>query len=342
MPSLDIFNADAFNVLSLTDSINRVPFVPGRAGQLINWQEQGVSTTQVMIEEIEGTLKLLNPTPRGGPGETTAKDKRRVRSLVIPHYQHDDAIYADEVQNVRAFGSENALRTVQSMVDQRLAEHAGWKLDPTLEYQRVGAVKGIILNGNGTELYNLFDEFGVTQETEYNLDLANAADGALREQCAKIVRKMADNLGGTPIVGVHAFAGDQLFDDLLKAPEVRESYVGTPMAQVLRDGYVYPNGTHVYGAFEFGGIVWENYRGKVGSLNFVHPDKAHIFPMGAPGLWRTVYAPADYEDTVNTPGLPRYSRQYAMPNGKGRHLESQINALNYCTRPTALLQARRA
>ena len=51
---LDVFNNDAFSVLSLTDAINRQPFVPGRAGTVIDWAEAGVTTLDVMLEEIAG------------------------------------------------------------------------------------------------------------------------------------------------------------------------------------------------------------------------------------------------------------------------------------------------
>jgi hypothetical protein len=49
-----------------------------------------------------------------------------------------------------------------------------------------------------------------------------------------------------------------------------------------------------------------------------------------------VFAPADYVETVNTMGKPRYVKQYTMQNDKGIHLDTQMNALNFCTRPLAL------
>ena len=70
MDVMDIFRQDPFSVISMTAAINHQPFVPGRAGMLIPWMEEPVATTTIMIEEIEGQLKLVNPTPRGGPGET--------------------------------------------------------------------------------------------------------------------------------------------------------------------------------------------------------------------------------------------------------------------------------
>jgi hypothetical protein len=56
MPALDIFGSSAFTMVALTDAINKMPYVPGRIGQLGLFREQGVSTTSVMIEEREGTV----------------------------------------------------------------------------------------------------------------------------------------------------------------------------------------------------------------------------------------------------------------------------------------------
>ena len=345
MPTLDVFKTDPFGLTSLVDSVNNMPFVPGRAGQALNWNETGVNTLTVMIESKDGVLKILNPSARGGGGETNEKTNRTARSLTIPHYQHDGALRADEVQGVRAFGSESEADSVLGILNERLQEGIMYVLDPTLEYQRLGAVKGVILNQDGTTLYDLFSEFDVTQEAEINFDLAAAspASGVLREACANAVKLIADNLGGMAFSGVHAFCGYAFFNALLKHKEVVESYKGTDMAKVLRDGYILPNsnGNKIYGVFEFGGIVWECYRGKNGSADMVDTDKCHIFPLGVPGLFKTVFAPADYIETVNTRGLPRYAKQWEAPNGKQINYEVQTNPLSYCTRPKALLKGKR-
>lgn len=332
MPALNVFDQDAFGVLSMTDAINKAPFVPGRAGQVIDWRENGVTTTSIMIEEVAGQLVLINPTSRGGPGEAVAKELRNARILRIPHYQIDDFINADEVQNVRAFGSETDVQTVQGQVSQRLADHAALRLDPTLEYQRIGAVKGIILNANGNTLYNLFTEFGVAAPSDQAFVLhPTTSNGAVRTKCSAVVRLIASAMGGVPFSGVNAFVGDNFWDALIAAKEVRETYLNQMEASSLR-------GQSAYQSFDYGGIRWENYRGSVGATSFIDPDQARFFATGAPGLWRTVYAPADYEDTVNTVGLPRYARQWPAQNGKGRHIEAQMNALNYCTRPATLIK----
>jgi hypothetical protein len=308
---------------------------PG-ARALINWNEQGVPTTFIMLEEQSGVLTLVNPTPRGGPGVTIAKQKRVARNLNVPHYEVNDAVYAEEVQGVRAFGTESQVQTVYGMVNMRLQQHVQLRLDPTLEYQRIGAVKGTILNGDGSTLYNLFTEFGVSQESEVAFDLTNAspASGAVRRVCTQAVRLVAKNLDGIPYTGVVALCGDTFWDDLIANDEVRKTYLNQAEASQLR-------GNAAYESLDYGGIYFENYRGSVGGTSFINTDKCHIFPVGVPGLFRTVYAPADYVETVNTIGLPRYARQYPMENGKGVNVDAQMNALSYCTRPKVLIQGKR-
>lgn len=339
MSALDVFKSNAFSVISLTDAINKLPHIPGRAGQVINWNEQGVNTTGIMVEEYKGVLTLVDPTPRGGPGVAVQKEKRTARTLTIPHYEVDDAVYAEEVQNIRAFGSESQVEAIMTKIRMRQQQHVDQNLDPTLEYQRIGALKGIILNADGTTLYNLFTEFGVSAQSTVYMDLGRAdPKGDIRTKCTGIVRSIARSLGGVAFSGVHGFCGDAFWDELIASKETRETFQAQEAAQ-LRSGAAFT-------MFNYGGIVWENYRGATGDVDaddsmtsFVDTDEAHCFPVGVPGLFRTVYAPADYMETVNTNGLPRYSRQYPMPNGKGVSLESQMNALSYCVRPRVLITA---
>lgn len=337
---LDIFNNDAFSVTRLTDAINELKFKPGRIGELGLFDETPVDTTTIAVEKKGDILVLVSPTPRGAPGQTADKARGDLRPFIIPHFEINDAIYADEVQNVRAFGSETALETVVAKVAGRNQMHVN-SMGVTQEYARMGAVQGIVTYADGSTL-DLFASMSVSQDAEWDFDLDNMspASGALRKKCAAVVRKIQDNLGGIPFDGVWAFCGDNFFDDLIAHPEVRETFKNWPEAQILRDGYV---GTKrgSYSMFEFGGIVFENYRGAVGSTSFINTDKCHLFPTGVPQLFRTAYAPADYEETVNTMGKRLYSKQYPMDNGKGRNLDVQMNNLEFCQRPKVLQKGKR-
>lgn len=331
---LDIFNGDAFSIVAMTDRINKMPYVPGRISAMGLFTEQSVRSLTIAIDERNGVLGLVPPTPRGGPGVTIPKQKGVVRAISIPHFEIDDAVYADEVQGVREFGSESNLASVQSVVDGRLAEHA-MRHDYTLEANRVGAVMGIITYADGSTL-DLFATFGVTQPTEVAFDLTAASpqSGAVRRKAQEVVRTVTAGLqmGAMGVVGVRALCSDAFFDDLIANAEVRSTYLQTVQAQELRGGYAYRE-------FYFGDIVFENYRGA--SLVGMHADKAYFYPVGVPGIFKTYYAPADYVETVNTLGLPRYAKQFRMDNDKGIRLETQTNNLNLCLRPLALVRGRR-
>lgn len=97
--------------------------------------------------------------------------------------------------------------------------------------------------------------------------------------------------------------------------------------------------------FEFGGITFERYRTgkKATAANaaapFIAANECRLVPVGVPQLFITRFAPADYEETVNTSGLPRYAKQWASPDNKGRHLQVQSNPISLCTRPKVLRRA---
>jgi hypothetical protein len=337
MPALDIFSGSAFSMVALTDAINQMPLVPGRIGQLGLFREQGVSATSVMIEEREGNLTLVETTSRGAPAVQHVANKRKARSLGVPHIALEDTILAAEVQNVRAFGSENMLEGVQNVVNQRLSEMAS-KIDATLEHLRIGAIKGQILDADGSAvIYDLFTEFGVTAYTEVDfvLDNASPAPGAVKKKCHDIRRKIEDELGVVPYDHIHAMCGPDFFDDLITHPEVEKAYERWLDGAFLRQG-------QARGSFEYAGILFEEYRGKVGSVDFTDASKAYFFPVGVPGLFRQYNAPADFVETANTIGLPRYAKQ-AVDQQFARWvmLHVQSNPLPICTRPRVLMKGKR-
>jgi hypothetical protein len=330
---LDIFRGDAFGVVPLSIAINNLKFVPGFIGSKGIFNEIGIAQTAVAIEEHNNVLTLVAPTPRGGPGHTMPKPRRSMRMLGVPHFEINDAIMAEEVQGVRPFGQETGTEAVMTKVGERM-QTAGQSLEYTQEYARVGAIKGIVTYADGTTL-NLFNEYNITPPPAINFPFSTApATGNIRQVCATVIRTMGNNLDGLSFTGVEAICGDAFFDALVSCAEVRSTYLNTMDAAELRSQYV--SGGLTWGSFAFAGILWTNYRGYVSGAPMVETDAAYFYPTGVPQLFPTVFAPADYIETVNTMGLPRYVKQYAMPNDKGIHMDTQMNALNFCTRPLAL------
>jgi Phage major capsid protein E len=339
---LDIFKNDAFSTTSLTDVVNLMKWRPSRLNDLGLFKEERVDTTTIMLELIGDTLQLIAPTPRGVEGKSSSDSKRGVVPFLVPHFHRPWALYADEVSNVRAVGSESQLMPFATKLIQRLGNNLS-DFDLTEEHARLGAVTGKIVyakdNSSDTaQVLDLFSEFNVTQETELNLELATAADGELRESCTKIIRTTKKRLG-SPFSYVHSLCGDNAFDALLKNKEVRASYVGWSEAQILRESYVGTNrGSNPI--FQFGGIIFENYGEIDGEGIGVPTDKFNFFPMDVDNLFKTYYAPANYNETVNTLGKRLYAKQKPNKFETGIEGEIQMNALQLCTKPGALLRAK--
>lgn len=330
MASLDIFRNDAFSVIQLSEAIRNLPYKPATIGNMGLFTGASVSTLTIAIESINGVLRLVPPTPRGGPGVTKDKQKRNIRAVTIPHFQVDDAIMADEVQGIRAFGMETELQQVATKLADRIQEHQQ-DLEVTMEYNKLGCIKGIISYADGTTL-NLFDLFGITQHPVWNFDLLNASpvEGGLRDMADDIMRALSETLGAVMFDHIHAFCGKEFYKALNRHPDVLKSFQYSFQGQRL----LTPN---AYKQITIGDITFEEYRGAVGGTQFVEDNACYMFPMGMPGLFKTYYAPADYMETVNTPGREWYAKQWQMENDKGVNYEVQTNQLQICTRPQVLM-----
>ena len=327
---LDIQNNDLFSAVTLTAAVNTLPFVPGRIGEMDIFEEQGVTTTAIAIEELDGTLDLIPNTPRGAPPLQNQKQKRSAHFLTIPHLPLQDVIKPGEIQNVRAFGGGDRLEALQSLMLRRSARMMSAH-DATLEHLRMGALQGIVLDADGVSvIYNLYTEFNVAQPV-LDFDLGNP-NADILGQCEQVAANIETTLGAATYVQLRALCGQTWWRRFISHPKVVQAY-----QYYQHDGQPSPLSTDLrYKGFEFGGIVFEVYRGKVGGVSFIADSEAHAFPIGVPGLYITRFAPAEYLDTVNTVGLPRYMRPYVHPKLDGVDLDTESNPLSICTRPGVL------
>lgn len=336
---LDVFNSDAFSIVNLTAGINKVPFVPGQIGKSGIFEEDGVTSTQIAIEELDAKLTMVAPTARGGPGETTTNDKRKLRPFLIPHFERDDTVMADEVQGVREF-SESAqgsmtVKTVQSKLDEKARRHAR-DLDTTLEHLRAGTIKGLVLDKNGATMLDVFAAFGVSAPADITFTFSSSTMD-MRSVCYTVITTIEDTLEASSYDSILGFAGRTFWSSMIGHKSVRETWLNTQQAAELR-------GTAAADSFDFGGITFNRYRtgGKATAANtggrFIADNECRFVVKGVPNLFLTRFAPADYAESVNTKGLPRYMKQYPMKNNKGVNVEIQSNPINLCTQPLTLLR----
>ncbi|SDX04965.1 Phage major capsid protein E [Pseudomonas syringae] len=328
MADIAIFDDEAFSVATLTAAINEQPYLPGRISSLGLFQEEGIATLTVQIEKDGDTLALVPAGERGSSGLVVTGTKRRMIPFNTVHLPERFTIKADEIQGIRAFGSRTELQAVQDVINTRLAR-ARRQLDATHEFQRMGALNGEVLDADGqTVLLDIYAAFGV-QRQSLSMGL-NDADTQLRVKAGEALDMQEDALGSVTSTGSRAFCGKSFWNKLIVHKSVTETYLNSTQAAELRGD--------ARESFEFGGIVWERYRGKVAGISFVHDDEALLVPEGVPDLYISAFAPADYMETVNTQGIPYYSKLETLPFGKGVAGEAQSNPLHLCTRPRAQIR----
>lgn len=321
----NVFDSDAFSLNSLTAAINQVPFKPGLLGTLGVFEEQGISTTTALIEENNGVLSLVNVAPRNGVGQVVSDSKRKMFTFAVPHLPERATIMADEVQGVRAFGSESNTTSVEIKRDQRLTDMRA-NLDYTLESHRLAAVMGNYIDVNGASI-SLATAFGVTAPTPISFALGTSTT-KVRQKCMAALAAIETGLGGATFSGVTVLCGATFWNDLIEHPSLQNTVLNWQAAQTLRaDPRL---------SVDFGGLTFMRYRGT--SAVKVVDGEAWAFPTGVSGLFITRFAPANYIETVNTIGLPAYAKAEALPMNKGIAIEAQSNPLNLCTRPAAVVK----
>lgn len=332
MADINIFLDERFSVPNLAVSISKQPYIPGRIGALGLFDEEPITTTVVQIEYDGTSLKLVAAKPRGGVAQVVNLGKPKLIPFNTVHLPERSTMMADEVQNIRAFGAQTELDAAVARVARYQAKHRV-QLDLTHEFQRIGAIKGKVLDADGTSvLMDLYDEFGIEQKTvSFALDTPTTT---VRTKATEVIDLIEEALGNLPMRGVRAFCGKNFWNALIEHKNVRETYLNTAQAAELRG--------KAPDSFDFGGIIFERYRGNVGNVPYIGPDEAYAFPEGVPDLFITRFAPADYMETVNTEGLPYYSKVEPLRFNKGVEIESQSNPLHLNTRPQTTIRLTRA
>lgn len=326
------FENPGFSMASLTAAINLLPNRYGRLEQLNLFPAKPVRTRQIIVEEYAGRLNLLPTRAPGSPGTVGERGKRNLRSFVIPHIPHDDVVLPEEVQGLRAFGSETEMEAIGGVMARHL-ETMRNKHAITLEHLRMGALKGQILDADGSTIYDLFTEFGLTPQV-VAFDLGNAGTN-VKAKCLSVLAAIEDNLKGEFMTGVHCLCSPEFFAALTGHAKVEKAFENWQQGAVLIND--------VRAGFVFAGITFEEYRGQATDAHgnvrrFIAAGEAHAFPLGTVDTFATYFAPADFNETVNTLGQPLYAKQEPRKFDRGTDLHTQSNPLPMCHRPGVLVK----
>lgn len=326
-------NDKIFGVRALSEAINLLPAAPSQIRNLGIFTPRYLSTTYAEVEYRDNKLNLVESRPRGNPGEPLRHGARAVHTFKIPHLPVDDVVRADDVQNLRAFGSTDRAEAVTQLVNDKLADGRA-ALEYTREHLMLGALMGKILDADGTELFDLHKEFNITP-TVYNFALATKTTEVGKE-IDKMKTAQAKAAGGEPFNGWAALCSPEFLQELVYHPTIKELYVR------FQDGRLYREGD-TETAFIHRGIRFIQYNHTFGEGSTAIPaGEAILLPLGTRQVFREFFAPADMNETVNTRAREFYASREKLPHDKGWSLHMQSNPLPMVLQPQLIARLKAA
>jgi hypothetical protein len=203
----------------------------------------------------------------------------------------------------------------------------------TLEHLRMGALKGIILDADGSTLYNLYDEFGIAPEDD-QLRLANADSTNVRQKCVDTLAQIEDNLRGEFMTDVRCLCSPEFFEKLIAHPKVEKAYENFQQGAILRDD--------VRTGFTFGGITFEEYRGQAtdgnGHRALHRSRRSACLPGGHHRHLRHLRGTGGLQRDGQYPGPAALRQAGPRKFERGTDLHTQSNPLPMCHRPGVLVK----
>ena len=320
-----------YNIANLTQAINLLPNTPTLLSGLNLFTPSYQATTYVQIERREGQLSLVEHRPRGAVGDPVKDYLGSPKTFAMLHFVKDDVVRADDVQNLRAFGTTSQAQSVAQLVNDKLIQMKA-DIDYTREHAMLGALKGKILDSNGTTvLTDIYKEFDLTrQEYQWSLSSDKTDVGTLIDQYKLTLAKTKK---GEMTNGIIALCSPAFMHALIGHKSVKELYLRHQEARLYRE-----SNTDV--EFIHKGVRFIVYADEFDSGLTIADYEAIILPTGTRNVFKEYFAPADMNATVNTLAKPYYASTEKLPHDKGWQLHAQSNPLPLVLRPDLVATVR--
>jgi hypothetical protein len=326
--------SNPFKVVDRTLLVDRIDTQFGRvvAAKIFNGGSP-LATTHVRIFEENKKLFLVPSAERGSPPTYTEKAKRTARYIDVPHYPISTKVEAESIQDV--VGRDG--QTLQTIELAKADAFASLKsnLEITREFLQCAALRGLVIDDDGTQLVDMFAEFGKTKKI---IDFAfSNASTEIRTICLNISRHIEDNLLGDMTTGTEVLCSPSFFDGLIEHPNVKKAFEGYQVAADKLAG-------DPRKGFMFGGIKFSEYRGKaqgkLAMMPFIPEDKAIAFPVGTRNTFAEWYAPPVLNGLTkaNRLGQLYYAMETTDPKGRYVELDMEMNVIAMCQRPEVLVE----
>lgn len=328
--------SNSFEIVDRTENLLQIPNTWNLFDTLNLFREESVSQYTIILEKIIESGGVLLDSYRGTRHMQNQDYTREVRSFVIPHFTHDDAIKPEDIQGKRAYGKESV--EVLDEVRLRKMERIRRVHDWTREVARAQLITaGTVYSPNGTTgTQNYFTEFSVSQTTTDFVFGTSTTD--IRGKIETVISGIQDAVqNGGVYDRIVALCHPIWFNKLINHATVVDAYkYYSSEAEPLRKRL---NATGLDGrfrSFEHAGILFIEYRGTLAGTDLIPSGEARAFPIGVPDLFETYFAPKNDFDHVNTLGEKMYMTEYRDPRGQLIEIQSETNFINVLRRPGAV------
>ena len=334
-----------YTATDLTDQVNVIPNLFGLLNERNIFPTEGSISTIVEMRYENKILRVLPAKERGAPSTPAAAETGKTIFLEIPHFPSLDLITPKDLQDILVVtGRTKRHITLEDEVAKRLMNirntHA-----ITREWVRASALQGLITDGNGATIYNLYTVFGISNTTVDFVLGTSTTD--VNSKCAAIWQKVTGNLQGEVMNGIEAIVDPTFFEKLVTHANVEKYYLQAEQALQLAAIVRRQSGGNMWGReFMFQRIQFREYYGTapirsggtITSTPFWAAGTGTAYPVGTMNMFKTFDAPANDIRFIGQLGSEVYVSPEILEHGKGIELKSESNPLAVCQRPEATVQ----
>jgi hypothetical protein len=334
-----------YNSSELTEQVNRIPNMYGLINALGLFSSEGSASTVIEIRIEDGILRVLPVVERGGPPIEAKRETGDSIFMPVPHFPHHDMITPKDIQDMLIMMARTKRpNTVADETAKRLGNirnnHA-----ITLEFVRMGALKGVIKDGNGATIYDLFDVFDIVKK-EVDFLLGTAGTDVIAK-CEEVSDHIISNLKGETSDGVEVMVSSAFFNKFIQHAKVEKYWTSNQQGIVdIARGERDRLGGNWGRVFDFQNLRWRENKttfplkvgGAITSVAAIEANKGHAYPTGTMDTFKTWFAPADTIYAANSSGDEIFVSTDILKHGKGIDIWSESNSLAISKRPEVLVE----
>lgn len=331
---------NGFTVCDWTQEVNTVPNQWGLIGQLGIFSEEAVAEHVVVFEEIIKDGALIVDRVRGDRSNLNRDAQRKMHSFTIPHFPLEDAIYPQDIQGKRAYGSASEAETLDLVRARKLArirQNHAW----TLEFARAQAItKGTVYAPNGTVSQDWYQEMtGAARPAAVDFLLGDDTTD-IGGKIEQVLAAIQDNSGSVSYTGVVALCGTTFFQKLITHSSIKLAYQYYTSTQEPLRRRLSSDGSAVgmRRTFEHMGVTFIEMRDNYVGQRLVAATECYFVPTGTE-FFKTYFSPANRFGLVNTLGEQVYVFETMAPNGTAYTIETESNFINALLKPLIVVAA---